>query len=294
MDPISRALLMGGESGSPPGQILYEGPAAASGSTFSFVVPAGVASVSMVAVACGSPYAAGNLAYANNVAVTPGETLTVYVAGAGNPGNPPSGNPWSSYIKRGTTTLLQAFNRYNGASPGGTAASGGGAGGGSTGSGMAYGAGAGGYTGNGGLAGSAGSGGGGGGASTSRSNGGQTDYPFQYSWTGGLGGGGGVGLLGQGASGSVGVGAGGRGYGGSGGDSGGLGGTGSSSGGGTGGAGGKYGGAPGSGGALGFFDYDTGESDSLPAPNGSNGIGGVRIIWPGNTRFFPSTNTGDM
>jgi hypothetical protein len=28
--------------------------------------------------------------------------------------------------------------------------------------------------------------------------------------------------------------------------------------------------------------------------NGNGGKGAVRIIWPGDTRQFPSTNTGDV
>jgi hypothetical protein len=28
--------------------------------------------------------------------------------------------------------------------------------------------------------------------------------------------------------------------------------------------------------------------------NGTGGVGAVRIIWPGTTRSFPSTNTGDL
>jgi hypothetical protein len=28
--------------------------------------------------------------------------------------------------------------------------------------------------------------------------------------------------------------------------------------------------------------------------NGAGGVGAVRIIWPGTTRSFPSTNTGDL
>jgi hypothetical protein len=27
---------------------------------------------------------------------------------------------------------------------------------------------------------------------------------------------------------------------------------------------------------------------------GSGGVGAVRIIWPGSSRTFPSTNTGDL
>jgi hypothetical protein len=29
-------------------------------------------------------------------------------------------------------------------------------------------------------------------------------------------------------------------------------------------------------------------------PNSLGGVGAVRIIWPGTTRSFPSTNTGDL
>jgi hypothetical protein len=28
--------------------------------------------------------------------------------------------------------------------------------------------------------------------------------------------------------------------------------------------------------------------------NNPGGAGAVRIIWPGTTRYFPSTNTGDL
>jgi hypothetical protein len=30
------------------------------------------------------------------------------------------------------------------------------------------------------------------------------------------------------------------------------------------------------------------------AKRGTGGLGAVRIIWPGDTRSFPSTNTGDL
>jgi hypothetical protein len=33
----------------------------------------------------------------------------------------------------------------------------------------------------------------------------------------------------------------------------------------------------------------------VSAPEGYNGqVGAVRIIWPGDNRAFPSTNTGDL
>lgn len=84
--------------------------------------------------------------------------------------------------------------------------------------------------------------------------------------TGGSGtGGGGVGLLGEGASGGV--------------NGGGSGGSGSS---GT--TGGAYGGGSAS-----------GPTSSCGSPVYTTpGGGAVRIIWPGNTRSFPSTNTGNL
>jgi len=86
-------------------------------------------------------------------------------------------------------------------------------------------------------------------------------------------GGGGVGLLGQGSNGAGGAIASGGG-GGSGGASGAnLSGT-------SGGAGGAYGGGG-------------GFNDNLTT-GGAGAVGAVRIIWPGTTRSFPSTNTGDL
>jgi hypothetical protein len=84
------------------------------------------------------------------------------------------------------------------------------------------------------------------------------------------GAGGGVGLLGQGASGAGGA----FGNGGGGGSGGGSGGTSGNSGGA--GVAGAYGGSANQ-------NY-----------NGSNNVGAVRIIWPGSSRSFPSTNTGNV
>jgi hypothetical protein len=61
-----------------------------------------------------------------------------------------------------------------------------------------------------------------------------------------------------------------------------------------GGSGGIYGG--GGGGAAYFECYDA-EMNPVSFgdyPGGSGGSGAVRIIWPGNTRLFPSTNTGQI
>ena len=110
--------------------------------TYSFLVPVGVTSVSMVAVGGGGAgcqairyldsftpssivtvttpgttvYAGGGgaLAYSNAVSVTPGETLTVYVGNGGSSSQPTSVNPSQgfgtagegSYVLRGPSTYL--------------------------------------------------------------------------------------------------------------------------------------------------------------------------------------------
>lgn len=117
------------------------------------------------------------------------------------------------------------------------------------------GGGAGGYSGNGGDGGSAG---GSAGASNSGAGGGGGGSGY---------GGGGVGILGKGTTGgSSGTGSDAYGRGGSGGTNG------------ANGSAGLYGGGPG--------------ADGSGTAKGA--VGAVRIIWPGTTRQFPSTNTGDM
>lgn len=319
MDSISRALLMvgGSATAAPPGQIVYEGPANAASSTFSFVVPEGVTSISVVSVAPGvggNPYAlssGGNLAYGNNISVTPGETLTVVAGGGGRD----SSQVVASRIARGATNLVLANVLRNANS--GTNLSGGGLGGSSPSNGNFAGfggGGAGGYTGEGGagrdngtgFAGAGGGGGGGGSAQVKSTTVGSTDYYLQ----GGGGGGGGVGLLGQGSSGYGGTaGSGGTTTSATGGNPGGGGsgapagaGTGSSattSSAGQGGGGGGYGGA---GGGTAYsqgvqYDPETGEPIIVFESSGGFGPGhrgAVRIIWPGTTRQFPSTNTGNV
>lgn len=268
--------------------------------TYSWVVPAGVTSISAIVVGGGGAgggvgsgsysFSAGNgagggaLSYTNNISVTPGETLTVTV-GAGGVGSvglagTAGGN---SSLNRSATVILRAVGGSGGLPADNTATAAGGAaasGVGSTrysgGSGSARdiatvrpgaGGGAAGYGGNGGNGvtsanGQNGNGGGGGGASTSQNE---------------SGGGGGVGLLGQGANGVGGT------Y-----IASGL--TNSFGGGGSGGANGTranpgVGGAYGGGGGGGF---------QLNSSGGTGGVGAVRIIWPGTTRSFPSTNTGNL
>ncbi len=249
------------------GQDAYTSPG-----TYSWVAPAGVTSVSVVVVGIGSPGGGGNscnggrggngagLGYKNNYTVTPGSSYSLRVAGC---------DGVDSFF------VSTAVVKGGSGGAGGTYTGDGGGNGGTTGtvgsSSPSGGGGAGGYSGNGGNSVNGGSGvaptapsGGGGGA-------GQSGFG-PNNW--GAGGGGGVGLLGQGSCGvgSAGV-SGNGGTGGSGGCSG------SARSGAVGGAGGGYGGG-GGGGAQGA--------------GGAKGPAAVRIIWPGTTRSFPSTNTGNL
>ena len=245
------------------GQQAYTTPG-----TYSWVAPSGVTSVSVVAVGAGGGNAGsgqggggGGLGYKNNITVIPGNSYTV-VAGQGGTGQ--SGT--SSYFIDTSTVAGFGGGRQVGITGGGSyVGDGGGQGGGDTSDGG--GGGAGGYSGRGGQGlsypnsgGSAGAGGAGAGG------GGWSDGGYAAG-----GGGGGVGILGQGTSGS--------------------GSTGSE----------PYGGIGGSGGAT-----STSRNGALYGGGGgtlvlndayvntTGGGGAVRIIWPGDTRQFPSTNTGDV
>ena len=256
--------------------------------SYTWVAPVGVTSISIVSVGsggggtytnnCGIDYlglagGGGGLAYRNNYPVTPGTSYTVYVA-AGTICNGSS----SGFVVSGLPMIALANGGKSGLCMGcgGTyctiRSTGGGTGGKG---GAAYsnqwggGGGAAGYTGNGGRGGFAGTGCGGIGAAGSGGGGGGGGGGFQNQ-SGSGGGGGGVGILGQGTNGAGGAyGASARGGGGSGGE--GLTCTG---------LGGAYGG--GGGGAGNNFARKAGAK------------GAVRIIWPGTSRSFPSTNTGDL
>ena len=280
--------------------------------SFSWVAPAGVTSVSIVAVGAGGSgggsggaYGAGSagggaLVYGNNISVTPGTSYPVVVGAGGTISNANNGScGGSSYFC--STGVLRAFggglgqagpNGGGGGAGGtssGTAKTGGGNGGQGGGVSGFYtqskrtgGGGAGGYTGNGGagmtycstttINATAGSGGGGGGGKC-----GFCCYPGTR-LTGS--GGGGVGILGAGCSGAAGCGTGNL-SGGRGGSGGNPGNRGPAYSGANAGSGGSYGGG---GGGAGFFC----------SAGGAGGVGAVRIIWPGTTRSFPSTSTGDL
>lgn len=261
------------------GDILYSTPG-----TYTWVAPEGVTNVSVVCVGgggggglsttAGAGGGGGGLGWKNNIAVIPGESYTVVVGTSGSYSFPASATPndgGDSYFidlntvagKGGKGGPAGSAN-CSGDTVGGTYVGDGGGNGGtggctgltSTGGG---GGGAGGYTGNGGAGGAlsgvdaqAGSGGGGqGGEAVATSSG---------------NGGGGVGVYGQGSDGSGGA----------------LGGVGGSGGtdGSSSGIGGKFGGG-------GAGKYETGTPTGV---NGNGGVGAVRIIWPGNTRAFPTTN----
>lgn len=283
----------------PAGQQAYTTPG-----TYTWVCPAGITSVSVVAVGGGGrggqqPYyngagSGGGLGYKNNIAVVPGTSYTVVVGAAGTSDAGYAGDSYfsSAAIVKGGGGLGPALNvggdgSYN---RGGDYVGDGGGNGGIAGrngqgsNGYAGGGGAGGYSGSGGAGGGlslysgvpqAGAGGGGGGGSI---------------WTGnqGSGGGGGVGILGQGSNGAAGSSGQSSTAGGGGGSGGTAGGSGKTYGYDFGGPGGGYGGGGGG-------NYN---SNTSPANQYGTGAGGaVRIIWAGGTgitRAFPSTNTGDL
>ena len=255
------------------------------GQTKSWTVPAGVTSISVVCIGGGgtgyiqgagrggSPRSSGGggggLAYKNNISVTPGSTVTVRVGDRG-PSDSANGQP--SWIQYGGTQYAiggggsggSANADRPGGSPSGTRNGGGTGGTSGHGNSANGGGGAAGYTGTGGGAGQNPSGGAGGrGAGDGNV----------------CSGAGGVGLFGEGSTGSNAT---------------------SISAGGTGGSpdtiGGGQNGTPGNGstnsGNAGNFGgggaHDDQSSQQLLV---YGAYGGVRIIWPGDTRSFPSTNT---
>jgi hypothetical protein len=261
-------------SSCPQGEVLFD----VSG-TYSWVAPPGVTSVSVVAVGAGgagidgggsggvgtgSGGGGGALAYKNNIAVVPGTSYTVVVGAASL-----SLAGTASSFSNGTITLtanpgLTATFGGAGGAPGGTFDGGGTGGqGGNSGNPSIYnsgGGGAGGYSGNGGQGGaqssvaSNGAGGGGGGGST-------------FNPLGRGSSGGGVGVWGIGSNG--------------------LAGTPTTNA--TGGSGGSNGGNNNIAGDQ--STYGGGGSQG-GASRGFPGRGAVRIVWPGQTRSFPSTNVG--
>jgi hypothetical protein len=269
------------------GQNAYIGTSTAS--QYTWVAPAGVTRATAIAVSpgaspCGVRYG-GDLQYANNFVVVPGNSYTVRVAGNSNACTSADTHIreafgcFNYYLKSGHW-LAGAYCRGTKVTNSNTVGRAGTTGGG-----------AGGYCGNGGAAATAGqacSGAAGGGAS------GGSSFIGGYLKVAGSGGGGGVGILGKGSTGAAGasqagnVGANGGG-GGSGGATGCAGGASSNCTGGYGGAGGNYGGGGGERG----YTYDSFCCQFYYGARGTNGVGAIRIIWPGCARSFPSTRTAD-
>jgi hypothetical protein len=277
--------------------------------SYIFAVPAGVTSISAVTIgAGGGSYVynnadeahggggGGGLAY-GTISVTPLENLTIQVGAGGIQGSGESaaaGDGGTSFIKRGSTVLLQATGGAA-ADEDGTAIAPGG-----TGSGTAMAAG---YSGGNGGAGSNhsnGGGGGGGGAAGYAGNGGTGanasttsvgnvgSSAVSGSGGGGGGGGGGYSTIGQPGAGGGGTGLLGLSNTGSGGTSG-------------------VGGGAGSGGGNGFYTVNgsrnggsygggaggQGKNNTTMTLTTVGGDGAVRIIW-GSNRAYPSTNTGNV
>jgi len=259
----------------------------------SWVVPSGVTSVSAVCVGAGgggsesasggSGGSGGDLRYYNNLAVTPGETLTITTGLGGLPGSTGVAGPFTR-IARGATVLLEAAGGGGGTTSGsgaknGTSTTIGGSVGGGDGGTCANpaatecggGGGAGGYSGNGGdggsgasISGTNGAGGGGGGGG----GGGDSDA---------AGSGGGVSAFGLGPNG----------VGGNGNIVDGASATGGSYGDGALGPNAVTGADPG--GVSNNYGAGGGGADNI-TEGSRGGAGFVRIVWPGSSRSFPSTD----
>jgi len=259
--------------------------------SYSWVVPAGVTSVSVLVIGGGggagnssSGGAGGGLAYRNSITVVPGTSLSVVVGAGGDTTNYtccPCGNGGQSlFSASGVSTRAcggqnSLYGRAGGG-PGGTYT-----GGGTGGSTYAWGSspykggggGAGGFNGCGGANtstnGAAGANGAGGGGPSG------TQYCVCCvgGYYGGGAGGGGGGVFGQGTTGGGNV----------------LFVNSAYQSGGQAGSGGSYGSCGGpnnTGGAGGAYGGGAGARNALGAK------GAVRIVWPGNTRTFPSTCVG--
>ena len=261
--------------------------------TYSWVAPTGVSRISVVVIGAGGNGGGkggggGGLAYRNCAGVTPGSSYTVVVGNSVAAGGQPARAGTSSIDLSGTITA--ATGGKNASQGGDTTVCGYGYpcgfynGGGNGGNGyngyLGGGGGAGGYSGNGGSSngsnGAAGNGGAGGGGVAG------TGYYIGCCYRcGGGSGGGGVGIFGQGTSGASVVQSslsstqpGGRG----------------GSSGCNGSNGGENGNAEPGKGRGGAYGGGGGGGTSTSASRG--GYGAVRIVWPGNTRQFPSTNVG--
>ena len=248
--------------------------------TYSWICPAGVTSVSAVAIGGGQggsntqyqgPGAGGGLGYRNNYSVTPGSSYTVVVGSGGNGSGATASQP-GGYSSFGPSTNCVGYGGSG--NSGGSYAGTGGGNGGNSGGALGGAGGAAGYSGSGG--GGGGSQGNGGAGSGGGAGGGAGCQFFGNTVTGGYGGGG-TSLLGQGNNGQGGNFSNSNYTGGSGGGSNPV---------------NLIGGTFGAGGWGGSYSV-SGPCCCVETFNGGGPgrDGAVRIIWPGNTRTFPSTNT---
>ena len=256
--------------------------------TYTFTVPAGVTSISMVCVGVGSLYegtessgrSGGNLAYTNAHTTTPGTNLTVTIGQNGLPASHVGYfDEEETFIyvcfasnNRSSSTLVGTASYYGGdragannGYPGGGGAAGYAGVGGQAGFGADT---TNGYNGSNAAASSGGAGGGGGGGAEAGVEViDEVEYPTYSPYTGG--GGGGVGILGIGSTGTGGSGGGSN--------------VGSGGGGGSGGTNGAVGGVT-DGGNGGLYGGGGGGGQNNA---GTSGNGAVRIIW-GAGRSYPS------
>ncbi len=295
-------MFVGGAPGGRGAQ-TYDAPG-----TYCWVAPPGVTKVSVVTIGAGYSISGagsgasggGGLNYGNNISVTPGNSYSLRVGNSVSPCTTGRRSCFNgSYIATGAFSTSSGSGLYSGGvgcQGGGGAAgySGNGGGGGSGGSG---------------ASGSSGSGGGGGGGAgyfyqqtgnvsvPCLTCGGFVCAPQTVLFSGG-GGGGGVQVLGQGSSGAGGLWTSSLSNGGGGGSFGSGGGATAIQSGGNGGAYGGGGGAanqylacPVSAFVCCGVRYYNWSIISNGAP-GTSGSGAVRIVWPGDTRQFPSTDVG--
>jgi hypothetical protein len=297
MTGIMQMFVGGAPSGR--GAQLYDVPG-----TYCWVAPAGVTKISVVTIGAGYPSGVGSggsggggLNYGNNISVTPGNSYSLRVGNATSFCGTARRSCFNgSYIASGASGVNGGAGLYAG--------------------GYGYGGGTAGYSGNGGsgggfsATGQSGSGGAGGGAGgywfvngscvlvPCVTYGGNVLVPSS-AFLSGTGGGGGVGVFGQGSSGAGGTLVSGTiSYGGGGGSGGSGGGATSTE---NGGSGGGYGGG---GGQAGYCLSNPQYQEYFccfpsviwgcggSGTSGNSGSGAVRIVWPGDTRQFPSTDVG--
>tara|TARA_B100001250_G_scaffold219191_1_gene188069 strand:- start:582 stop:1484 length:903 start_codon:yes stop_codon:yes gene_type:complete len=299
--PIQQMLLGAGAAGTVTGQVEWDDDSSVDYTT-TWTVPTGVEKISVLCIGRGGESAnnyygggGGGLTYANNISVTEGETLNIRISG----GHSTSATvdsaarwTWGSRLYKGSlaspTWAVIAYGGNVATGKGGTTSGSpststnsytGGNGGGDTisnwiGSSYAGAGGAAGYAGNGGNGESvnsggitSGAGGGGGGGAAYYASGSVVD----------VGAGGGVGRYGQGSNGA--------GASGGGGGNNGLCGVGGSS------------GTPASStvtGTPGVYGGGSGMVSQSSDAGSKGGKGIVRILYPGDERSYPSTQTGNL